>query len=178
MAGLTAQHWLIPDWDPNLTIAQLSLPHLTAHGLRAAVIDVDRTLLPGRDVTLPGSVRDWMVDAGRRLQLHLFSNNPSRRRIEAVANSFELPYTAGAGKPRRGPLRQVLEQLQLPAQQVALIGDRVFTDVLAGNRLGLFTVLVQPIGVSGQASRNDRLQRGERTLARWCGARVDSGLPQ
>ena len=116
--------------------------------------------------------------AQRHLRMHLFSNNPSRRRIEAVANSFELPYTAGAGKPRRGPLRQVLEQLQLPAQQVALFGDRVFTDVLAGNRLGLFTVLVQPIGVSGQASRNDRLQRGERTLARWCGARVDSGLPQ
>ena len=74
MAGLTAQHWLTPDWDPHLTIAQLSLPHLTAHGLKAAVIDVDRTLLPGRDVTLPGPVRDWLVDAGRRLQLHLFSN--------------------------------------------------------------------------------------------------------
>ena len=41
MAGLKGQHWLIPDWDPRLTIAQLSLPHLTAHGLRAAVIDVD-----------------------------------------------------------------------------------------------------------------------------------------
>ena len=72
----------------------------------------------------------------------------------------------------------MLEQLQLPAQQVALIGDRVFTDVLAGNRLGLFTVLVHPIGASGQASHHDRLQRGERTLARWCGARVDSALPQ
>ena len=36
MAGLTGQHWLTPDWDPRLTIAQLSLPHLTAHGLRAA----------------------------------------------------------------------------------------------------------------------------------------------
>ena len=69
-------------------------------------------------------------------------------------------------------------QLQLPAQQVALIGDRVFTDVLAGNRLGLFTVLVHPIGASGQASNHDRLQRSERTLARWCGARVDSALPQ
>ena len=120
----------------------------------------------------------WVHEARQKFRLHLFSNNPSRRRIETVANNFELPFTAGAGKPRRGPLRQVLEQLQLPAQQVALIGDRVFTDVLAGNRLGLFTVLVHPIGASGNASRHDRLQRGERTLARWCGARVESGLPQ
>ena len=80
MAGLTAQHWLTPDWDPHLTIAQLSLPHLTAHGLKAAVIDVDLTLLPGRDVTLPGPVRDWLVDAGRRLQLHLFSILPVHSR--------------------------------------------------------------------------------------------------
>ncbi|HCV57677.1 MAG TPA: YqeG family HAD IIIA-type phosphatase, partial [Synechococcales bacterium UBA12195] len=42
----------------------------------------------------------WVHDARQQFRLHLFSNNPSRRRIEAVANSFELPYTAGAGKPR------------------------------------------------------------------------------
>ena len=110
MAGLTAQHWLTPDWDPHLTIAQLSLPHLTAHGLKAAVIDVDRTLLPGRDVTLPGPVRDWLVDAGRRLQLHLFSNNPSRDRIAAVADQLQVSFTFGAGKPRRGALRSVVDR--------------------------------------------------------------------
>ena len=72
----------------------------------------------------------------------------------------------------------MLQQLQLPAEEVALIGDRVFTDVLAGNRLGLFTVLVRPVAADGSPCRHDRLQRGERTIARWCGARVDSGLPQ
>ena len=94
------------------------------------------------------------------------------------AQQSTLAFTTSAGKPRRGPLRRVIEQLDLPHGQVAIVGDRVFTDVLAGNRLGLFTVLVHPIGASGQASRHDRLQRSERTLARWCGARVDSALPQ
>ena len=95
---------------------------------------------------LPERVVRWVHDARQQFRLHLFSNNPSRRRIEAVANSFELPYTAGAGKPRRGPLRQVLEQLQLPAQQVALIGDRVFTDVLAGNRWDCSPCWCTPLG--------------------------------
>ena len=128
-----------PDWDPHLTIAQLSLPHLTAHGLKAAVIDVDRTLLPGRDVTLPGPVRDWLVDAGRRLQLHLFSNNPSRDRIAAVADQLQVSFTFGAGKPRRGALRSVVRDLALPPEAIAMIGDRLFTDVLCGNRMGLYT---------------------------------------
>ena len=107
MAGLTAQHWLTPDWDP----------HLTAHGLKAAVIDVDRTLLPGRDVTLPGPVRDWLVDAGRRLQLHLFSNNPSRDRIAAVADQLQVSFTFGAGKPRRGALRNVFAISRCPRRR-------------------------------------------------------------
>jgi HAD superfamily phosphatase (TIGR01668 family) len=28
---------------------------------------------------------------------------------------------------------------------VAMVGDRLFTDVLAGNRLGMFTILVEPM---------------------------------
>jgi predicted HAD superfamily phosphohydrolase YqeG len=47
MAGMMGQHWLQPDWDPGLTIAHLALSHLTAQGIEAAVLDVDRTLLPG-----------------------------------------------------------------------------------------------------------------------------------
>ncbi|MBL6741495.1 MAG: YqeG family HAD IIIA-type phosphatase [Synechococcus sp. BS301-5m-G53] len=170
MAGLTGQHWLTPDWDPRLTIAQLSLPHLTAHGLRAAVIDVDRTLLPGCDVNLPKPVHDWLVDAGRRMQLHLFSNNPSRDRIAAVADQLGVSFTSGAGKPRRGALRTVVRDLALPPEAIAMIGDRLFTDVLCGNRMGLYTVLVRPVRDDGKPCRHDRVQRLERSLARVMGA--------
>ena len=170
MAGLTGQHWLTPDWEPGLTIAQLSLPYLTGHGLRAAVIDDDRTLLPGRDVTLPVPVREWLVDAGRRMQLHLFSNNPSRDRIAAVADQLGVSFTSGAGKPRRGALRTVVRDLAIPTESIAMIGDRLFTDVLCGNRMGLYTVLVCPVRDDGKPCRHDRVQRFERAMARAMGA--------
>jgi predicted HAD superfamily phosphohydrolase YqeG len=66
-------------------------------------------------------------------------------------------------------LRRVLEQLGIPAPQVALAGDRVFTDVLAGNRMGLYTVLVKPIDPQGDPCRQDRLQKLELRMARWMG---------
>ena len=49
------------------------------------------------------------------------------------------------------------------------MGDRIFTDVLVGNRLGLFTVLVKPIDPEGLPCRHDRLQNLELRLARWMG---------
>jgi HAD superfamily phosphatase (TIGR01668 family) len=110
------------------------------------------------------------MDAKQRFSLHLFSNNPSHSRIAAVADQLDVSFTASAGKPRRGALRRVLADLDLPVERVAMVGDRLFTDVLCGNRLGLYTVLVRPVRSDGTACSQDRVQRLERTLAGWMGA--------
>ena len=51
-----------------------------------------------------------------------------------------------------------------------MVGDRLFTDVLCGNRLGLYTVLVRPVSDNGQPCPRNRVQRLERRLAHWLGA--------
>ena len=162
---------LTPDWQPGRTLAQLPLAELLERPvpIRALVLDVDRTLLPRRSASLPPSAEQWLREAQRLLPIHLLSNNPSRRRIGTVAEQLGVPFTTSAGKPRRAALRRVLADLGLPAAQVALVGDRLFTDVLAGNRLGLFTVLVKPIDPLGQPCERDRLQNLELRMARWVG---------
>ena len=167
---MSGRHCLEPSWDPDQTIAQLPLAELLSRNIGAAVIDVDRTLLPGRDVQLPPAVKTWLEQAGRNLHLHLFSNNPSQRRISAVADQLGVGFTCGARKPHRAALRRVVAELGLPPERIAMVGDRVFTDVLGGNRLGLFTVLVRPISSDGGPCPRDGVQRLERTLARWLGA--------
>jgi HAD superfamily phosphatase (TIGR01668 family) len=163
------RQWLKPDQLLEGTLVDLPLQELLDRGIAALVLDVDRTLLPRRHSTLPPRMRQWLEQAKGRMPIHLFSNNPSRQRIGAVARDLGVPFTTSAAKPRRQALRRVLDELQLPAGRVALIGDRVFTDVIAGNRLGLFTVLVKPIDPQGQPCRRDRLQRLEVRLANWMG---------
>lgn len=161
---------LRPNWLMESTLAELPIDALQQRGIRALVLDVDRTLLPRRHSVVPASAKRWLLEAQQHFIIHLFSNNPSRQRIGAVAQLFDLPFTTSAGKPRRSALRRVLAQLQLPVTQVALVGDRLFTDVLAGNRLGLFTVLVKPLAPDGQPCDRDRLQKIELRLASWIGA--------
>jgi HAD superfamily phosphatase (TIGR01668 family) len=161
---------LRPNWLLDRTLAELPLQDLLDQGIGALVLDVDRTLLPRRQAELPDSALRWLEAAKQQLPIHLFSNNPSRQRIGRVAEQLQLPFTTSAGKPRRSALRKVLSQLAVPPQQVALIGDRLFTDVIAGNRLGLFTVLVKPIDPQGRPCQRDRLQKLELRLAGWVGA--------
>lgn len=170
MKRLSIPELLQPDLVAPGTLAELPLHQLLAQGIRALVLDVDRTLLPRRGSDLPEPMEAWLRRAQQTLPLHLFSNNPSRSRIGGVAEQLGVAFTTSAGKPRRGPLQRVIEQLDLPHAQVAIVGDRVFTDVLAGNRLGLYTVLVKPVDPQGQPCRHDHWQRLEVKLARLAGA--------
>ena len=47
------------------------------------------------------------------------------------------------GKPNRAYFEMALEDLGLPADQVAMIGDDVHTDILGGHAAGLKTILVK-----------------------------------
>ena len=167
---------LSPDWTAGTTLAHLPLQALLVRPqgpIRALVLDVDRTLLPRRSATLPPCVEQWLRHAQSLMPLHLLSNNPSRRRIGSVAAQLGLPFTTSAGKPRRAALRRVVVELGLEPDQIALVGDRLFTDVLAGNRLGLFTVLVRPIGPNGDPCPHDQVQSLEIRMSRWLGALVE-----
>ncbi|SBO41974.1 YqeG family HAD IIIA-type phosphatase [Cyanobium sp. NIES-981] len=166
---MSLRQLLRPNWLIDRTLADLPLQDLLDQGIRALVLDVDRTLLPRGQAVLPESAVRWLEAAREQLPIHLLSNNPSRQRIGAVARQLGLPFTTSAGKPRRSALRRVLSQFALPHHQVALIGDRLFTDVIAGNRLGLFTVLVKPIDPLGQPCQRDRLQNLELRMAHWIG---------
>jgi HAD superfamily phosphatase (TIGR01668 family) len=161
---------LQPDWVAPGTLAELPLEQLLERRIRALVLDVDRTLLPRHGHEMPDSVESWLRQAQQRMPLHLFSNNPSRTRIGRVAEQLGVSFTTSAGKPRRGPLRRVLDSLAMPPAEVAIVGDRVFTDVLAGNRLGLYTILVKPVNAEGRPCRHDHWQRLEVQLARLAGA--------
>ncbi len=145
--------WLTPDWEPGVITSRIPLQHLLDQDLKALVIDVDGTLVSGSRPLISEKTKVWLSEAGKHLALHLLSNNPSKKRIRTVAEELALPYTYKAAKPRKGALQKVLIQLNEEPEKVGMIGDRLFTDVLAGNRLGLYTILVKPLNENKKGSR-------------------------
>jgi uncharacterized protein len=136
--------------QPNLllgqTILSLTPAMLARHNLQGLVLDVDDTLVPISMSQLSAEVLPW-AEAVRQVvpKIWLVSNNISENRIRRIAKTLDAPYIIGAGKPSRRKLRRAVEAMDLPVERVGMVGDRLFTDVLAGNRLGMFTILVEPM---------------------------------
>lgn len=136
---------LQPDLVLGETILSLTPALLRQHQIRGLVLDVDETLVPFRQTQVTQELSQWVSQIRQGVALWLVSNNLSENRISRIAESLDLPYILGARKPSRRKLRQALQAMNLPVSQVAMVGDRLFTDVLAGNRLGMFTILVEPM---------------------------------
>ncbi|MEN9214812.1 MAG: YqeG family HAD IIIA-type phosphatase [Gloeomargarita sp. DG02_4_bins_56] len=126
-------------------VTDLNVRILQAQALRGTVLDVDDTLVPGHEQVISPAVLAWMAQLKTLGPVWLVSNNMLVPRIADIARQVDCPYICGAGKPSRRKLRQALQGMNLPPGQTALIGDRRLTDILAGNRLGMYTILVEPI---------------------------------
>lgn len=126
---------------------------LQKYQLKGLVLDVDDTLVPLKVAEASVEMHQWVEATRQVAQMWLVSNNLSEARIGSIARALNLPYLYGATKPSRRKLRQAVKAMNLPVEQVGMVGDRLFTDVLAGNRLGMFTILVEPIVPPAQAVR-------------------------
>lgn len=145
---------------------------LQQYQLKGLILDVDNTIVGENDLEPSALIRQWLETMRQSYPIWLVSNNFSDRRIQAIAQDFDLPYRSRAGKPSRRAVRQALEMMNLPVNQVAMVGDRLLTDTLVGNRLGLFTVLVEPPQGLGQNSRSVLLRSWEIWLARQTGVKI------
>jgi HAD superfamily phosphatase (TIGR01668 family) len=123
-------------------VVALTPRYLARHGLRAVLVDLDNTLVGWNRDDPTAEVRAWLHRLRQRgVPVGVVSNN-GRGRVARFCDAFGLDAVAGAGKPGTRGLRRALAQLGTGPAETALVGDRLLTDVLAGNRAGLYTILV------------------------------------
>jgi uncharacterized protein len=163
---------LQPDLVLGHSILALTPELLERHHIKGLVLDVDDTLVPIATTELPEELRRCIEQLREVADIWLVSNNISESRIGAIANDLNVPYIFFAAKPFRRKLRKAVAAMNLPPERVGMVGDRLFTDVLAGNRLGMFTILVEPMVDPGRVARNSTV----RSFEVWFSQRMGASL--
>jgi uncharacterized protein len=135
---------LFPNQHLN-SIFELQSQQLHELGIKGVIADMDNTLVPWNDRSVPPRLARWLAGLKEEgFRLCIVSNNTAEKGAE-LARELGIPAYWYAIKPRRRAFRKALREMDLQAKEVAVIGDQIFTDVLGGNRMGLYTILVTPI---------------------------------
>ena len=160
---------LQPDLVLGASVLNLTPAILTQYQIEGLVLDVDDTIVPiGMNIAQPDLI-EWIEQTRQIVPVWLVTNNPSQVRIGAIADSLSLPYFLSAAKPSRRKLRQAIQAMSVEPARVAMVGDRVFTDVLAGNRMGMFTILIEPIVCAESSISFNLIRKIEFAIARALG---------
>ena len=128
------------------TVYEVTPEILTARGVKALILDIDNTLVPYEIPEPTAEVRAWLTgmwDAGIKTA---FVSNNHKERVELFNKELGCPAFYDSGKPLKKSCVRALSALGVAPSECAIIGDQVFTDVVAGRISSLNTaILVKPI---------------------------------
>ncbi len=133
-------------------IDQIPETFLIKNNIKAVLLDVDNTLTVDKGVVPFTGFYDYKAQMENMgISLMIVSNGKSDR-LKNFAESVKLPYVSMACKPLTFGLKKAAKQLNVKKENILLIGDQLFTDILAGKLYGIKTVLVEPFMVEQSAS--------------------------
>lgn len=138
----------VPDYQFS-SVLDISADFLIKNNIKLLMLDLDNTVASYSSDHPNPEVLQWIEELkSRDIVLCFVSNSRLPERVEQFAEEMDVPYIKAAQKPRTRGLRRSMEILTKHPEHCALVGDQIYTDVLAAKRAGVFAILVKPIRFS------------------------------
>ena len=127
------------------SITDLTPELLRQRNIRLLMLDFDNTIVPyTTDIPTP-QMAQWLKDmASSDIQICIVSNS-KRDRVPRFCEAYGLECITHAKKPFTKGIRQCLDKYGIPAENAALAGDQIYTDMLGARRAGMKGLLVNSI---------------------------------
>ena len=127
------------------SIYTINYDKLKERGIKCLLFDLDNTIVPYVDKVPTKKLKkhfDKLTNIG--FKVIIFSNSP-RKRLEPFKKELNVDCCASARKPSKSKFIKVMNTYNYTLSETAIIGDQLLTDIYGGNKVGITTILVNPL---------------------------------
>ena len=135
---------LEPDYNIE-SIYDIDIIELKNKSIRALFFDLDSTIMKSKSAKFAYKTEQYLNDLATNFKLAIITNNSKKNYIKKVKSQTNIPIYYKAKKPNARTLLKACHELGVEPKYVAMIGDRPLSDILAGKRAGMMTILVDSI---------------------------------
>ena len=134
----------IPDMYQK-SIYHIDYEKLLEDGIKCILFDLDNTCVPYKD-KVPNKKLIDLIETLKDMDFKvIIFSNALKRRIKPFKDALNVDAVARAGKPRKDKFLKVMKIFGYNLSEVAIIGDQLYKDILGGNRVGIKTILDNPM---------------------------------
>ena len=134
----------IPDMYQK-SIYHIDYDKLKEDGIKCLLFDLDNTCVPFKD-TEPNKKLIDLFETLKDMDFKvIIFSNATKKRLTPFKNGLRVDCSASSRKPNSKKLLKVIKMFNYTLPEVAIIGDQLYTDILGGNRVGIKTILVNPM---------------------------------
>ena len=134
----------IPDMYQK-SIYTINYDRLKEDGIKCVLFDLDNTCA-AYSVKEPTNklieLFEDLKDIG--FKVIIYSNN-TKKRLEPFKNKLLVDCSANSRKPGKDKFLKIMKMFNFDLSEGAIIGDQLLTDIYGGNRVGIKTILVNPL---------------------------------
>ncbi len=131
-------------------VTDVSFELLEKLGIDLILLDVDNTLSEhGSQIPFEGAIEWTDMIKSKGIPIIIVSNN-FKSRIKPFAKKFDLPFVSLALKPLPIGFNKAKRLFNKKAENILVIGDQIFTDILGANLAGMKSILLEPIVIEKQ----------------------------
>lgn len=114
-------------------------------GIKVILFDLDNTIVPISADEPSEKLKDLFEDIKDLGIRPVIMSNSKRKRVEPFKEGLLVDAAFMSIKPFKRKYKRILDIYDVKPTEVAAIGDQLLTDIFGANRMGITSILVNPI---------------------------------
>lgn len=125
-------------------IFNINYHKLKENGIKVLLFDIDNTIAKTNEKIPSKEIIDLIKELKKDFTIFILTNAiPARAKRFAKSLNIKAYYLSW--KPLSTNYKRIIKSYNLDKKHIAAIGDQIYTDIKGANKLGIISILVNPV---------------------------------